>query len=187
MQTRGLAASFDTSTRSVTRTGVEKFTRKVTCVSVLFFFENPFFRPDAKVLRIAQNVEVWFEKHPLKLFQYSSVFFDHHFELNSDLKAIVEMIWRFQLFSSLLFVLLVNRCACGHPHSFRFYAGSEFGSGRPDESISVRWRWISLTHVMVKGRKVPGNCKIKKKAETHSVHASTVLLAIYKKRSSSCP
>jgi len=43
----------------------------------------------------------------------------------------------------------MNRCACGHPHSFRFCAGSEFESGRPDESISVRWCWVSLTHVMV--------------------------------------
>jgi len=29
--------SFDASTRSVTRTGVEKFLRKATCVSVFFF------------------------------------------------------------------------------------------------------------------------------------------------------
>jgi len=79
------------------------------------------------------------------------------------------------------FVLLVNRCACGHPHSFRFCAGSEFGSGRPDVSISVTWRRVSLTHVLEKGRKVPGGCK---KAETHSVHASTVLLAVYKRSSS---
>jgi len=81
------------------------------------------------------------------------------------------------------FVTLANRCACGHPHSFRLCAGSEFGSGRPDESISVRRHWVSLTHVMVKGRKVPGDCK---KTETHSAHASTVLLAV-NKRSSSRP
>jgi len=32
VQTRRLAASFDTSTRSVTRTGAEIFLRKATCV-----------------------------------------------------------------------------------------------------------------------------------------------------------
>jgi len=41
---------------------------------------------------IAQNVRVWFEKHALELFQYSFVLFDNRLELNSHLKAIVEMI-----------------------------------------------------------------------------------------------
>ena len=40
---------------------------------------------------ILQSVEVWFKKHALELFQYSSVFFDNRIKLNSDLKAIVEM------------------------------------------------------------------------------------------------
>ena len=40
---------------------------------------------------IAQNVKVWFEKHAWELFQYSSVVFDNQFELNNDLKTIVEM------------------------------------------------------------------------------------------------
>jgi len=34
-----------------------------------------------------QSVEVWFKKHALQLFQYSSVHFDDLIELNSDLKA----------------------------------------------------------------------------------------------------
>jgi len=34
-----------------------------------------------------------FQKHALELFQYSSVLFDNRFELNNDLKAIVEMTW----------------------------------------------------------------------------------------------
>jgi len=38
-----------------------------------------------------ESVEVWFKEHALELFQYSSVLFDNRFELNSDLKAIVEM------------------------------------------------------------------------------------------------
>jgi len=37
------------------------------------------------------------------------------------------------------FVWHVKRCACGHPRSFRFCNGSEFGSGRPDVMVSVRW------------------------------------------------
>jgi len=44
---------------------------------------------------ISQNVKVWFKKHALKLFHYSSIlkklYLDHRFELKSDLKAIVEM------------------------------------------------------------------------------------------------
>ena len=40
---------------------------------------------------ILQGVEVWFKKHALELFQYSSVLFDNRIELNSDLKVIVEM------------------------------------------------------------------------------------------------
>ena len=43
------------------------------------------------LLSIAQNVKVRFKKHVLKLFQYSSILFDDRFELNNDLKAIVEM------------------------------------------------------------------------------------------------
>ena len=40
---------------------------------------------------ILQSVEVWFKKHALEFFQYSSVLFDNQIELNSDLKAIAEM------------------------------------------------------------------------------------------------
>jgi len=40
---------------------------------------------------IAQNVKVWFKKHAWELFQYISVLFGNRFELNNDLKAIVEM------------------------------------------------------------------------------------------------
>jgi len=36
VQTKRLAASFDTSTRSVTRTGAEKFPRKATCDPAVF-------------------------------------------------------------------------------------------------------------------------------------------------------
>jgi len=50
VQTRRLA-SFDTSTRSVTLTGAEKFLCKATCVLVFFFLGNPQKQPDAKVLR----------------------------------------------------------------------------------------------------------------------------------------
>jgi len=42
-------------------------------------------------LSIAQNVKLLFEKHAFKLFQKSSVLHDDLFELNSDLKTIVEM------------------------------------------------------------------------------------------------
>jgi len=38
-------------------------------------------------------LEVWFKKHALKLFQYRSVLFDNLIQLNSDLKAVVEMTW----------------------------------------------------------------------------------------------
>jgi len=40
---------------------------------------------------IAQNVKVRFKKHALELFQHNPVLFDNRFELNNDLKAIVEM------------------------------------------------------------------------------------------------
>ena len=40
---------------------------------------------------ILQSVEDWFKKHALELFQYSSVLFHNRIELNSDLKAIVDM------------------------------------------------------------------------------------------------
>jgi len=40
---------------------------------------------------ILQSAEVWFNKHSLELFQYSSVLFDNRIELNSDPKAVVEM------------------------------------------------------------------------------------------------
>jgi len=43
------------------------------------------------LLSIAQNIKLLFKKHALKLFQKSSVLFDDRFELNSDLKTIVEM------------------------------------------------------------------------------------------------
>ena len=39
----------------------------------------------------ARNVKVWCKKHAWELFQYSSVLFDNRFELNNDLKVIVEM------------------------------------------------------------------------------------------------
>jgi len=39
----------------------------------------------------AQNVKVRFKKLALELLQYSSVLFGNRFELNNDLKAIVEM------------------------------------------------------------------------------------------------
>jgi len=41
--------------------------------------------------RIAQNVKYYLKKHALELFQYSYFLFDNRFELNSDIKAIVEM------------------------------------------------------------------------------------------------
>jgi len=40
---------------------------------------------------ILKSVEVWFKKHALEFFQYSSVLFVNRIEQNSDLKAIVEM------------------------------------------------------------------------------------------------
>ena len=40
---------------------------------------------------IPQYVKVWFRKYASELFQYSSVLFESRFELNNDLKAIVEM------------------------------------------------------------------------------------------------
>jgi len=39
VQSTRLAASFDTSTRSVTRTGAEIITRKVTCDPSVFFYK----------------------------------------------------------------------------------------------------------------------------------------------------
>jgi len=41
VQTRRLAASFDTSTKSVALVGPEKFPRKATCVVVFFFQKSP--------------------------------------------------------------------------------------------------------------------------------------------------
>ena len=41
VQTRRLAVSFDASTRSVTRTGVEIFPHKATCIYVFFFGKSP--------------------------------------------------------------------------------------------------------------------------------------------------
>jgi len=49
VETTRLAASFDASTRSVTRTGAAIFPRKATCI--VFFSENPRKQPDAKELR----------------------------------------------------------------------------------------------------------------------------------------
>jgi len=40
---------------------------------------------------ILQILKFNLKKHALELFQYSSVLFDNRIELNSDLKAIVEM------------------------------------------------------------------------------------------------
>jgi len=55
VQTRRLAVSFDTSTRSVTHTGAEKFPCKATCVSAFFIQKSPK-QPDAKVLSYHQTV-----------------------------------------------------------------------------------------------------------------------------------
>jgi len=41
VQTRKLAVSFETFTRSVEHTGPEKFLRKATCVEVFFFPKIP--------------------------------------------------------------------------------------------------------------------------------------------------
>jgi len=49
VQTRRLAASFETFTRYVEHTGPEKFPRKATCVKG-FFSENPRILADAKKL-----------------------------------------------------------------------------------------------------------------------------------------
>jgi len=49
VQTRRLAASFETFTGSVEHTRPEKFPCKSTCV-LAFFFKNPRKQPDAKVL-----------------------------------------------------------------------------------------------------------------------------------------
>jgi len=57
VQTRRLAASFDTATRSIALTKREKFPCKATCVSV-FFFENPQKRPDAQVLIIYTDIHI---------------------------------------------------------------------------------------------------------------------------------
>jgi len=50
VQTKRLTASFHALTRSVALTELEKLPSEATCVSVLFFLENPQKRPDAKVL-----------------------------------------------------------------------------------------------------------------------------------------
>jgi len=47
---------------------------------------------DAELLSsFSKNVKVSLKKHDLELLQYSSVLFGNRFELNIDLKAIVEM------------------------------------------------------------------------------------------------
>jgi len=58
-------------------------------MATLFFFICSFLLQ--LLSSILQSVEVWFKKHTLELFQYSSVLFDNRIELNSDQKAIVEM------------------------------------------------------------------------------------------------
>jgi len=57
------------------------------CKFFLFYMQLLSSRP------IVQNVKVWFKKHAGELFQFSFVLFDNRFELNNDLKAIVEMTW----------------------------------------------------------------------------------------------
>ena len=52
VETRRLAASFYASTRPTALTKWEKFPHKATCVSALFFFENPQKWLDAKVLTL---------------------------------------------------------------------------------------------------------------------------------------
>jgi len=41
VQSRRLATSFETFTRSVEHTGPEKFLRKATCVQAFFFWKSP--------------------------------------------------------------------------------------------------------------------------------------------------
>jgi len=55
------------------------------CNFFLFYMQLLSSRP------IAQNVKYYLKKHALELFQYSYSLFDNRFELNSDVKAIVEM------------------------------------------------------------------------------------------------
>ena len=77
------------------------------------------------------------------------------------------------------FCVTSNRCDCGHSRSSRFCKGassSRLGSRKPDDSISVK-RW---------GAHNPLHClwgQSLQKAETHSGHASMVVLAVYKRRS----
>ena len=51
VQATRLVAYFELLTGSVALTGPEKFPRKATFVSVFFFLKNPWFWPDAKVLK----------------------------------------------------------------------------------------------------------------------------------------
>jgi len=55
----------------------------------LFPFSHATFR--ATSIKYFAKRRSLIKKHALELFQYSSVFFDNRIELNSDLKAIVEM------------------------------------------------------------------------------------------------
>jgi len=66
VQTKRLAASFETLTGLVALTGPEKFPRKATCVSV-FFFWNPQKRPDAKVLYNNLHCLQWWWQQKLRL------------------------------------------------------------------------------------------------------------------------
>jgi len=61
VQTKRLAASFDTSTRPVTHTEAEIFLRKAMCLGV--FFLNPQKQPDAKVLMIHIENFINFNTH----------------------------------------------------------------------------------------------------------------------------
>jgi len=56
-----------------------------TCFFFTYNFSCNFYQVFCKVQKFD------FKKNALELFQYSSVLFDNRIELNSDLKAIVEM------------------------------------------------------------------------------------------------
>ena len=59
------------------------------CIAAFFFSTCNFLLE--LLLSIAQNAKVRFKEHALNLFHYSSVLFDDRFELDSDLKIIIEM------------------------------------------------------------------------------------------------
>jgi len=55
-------------------------------IPIFYFFTRNFYQ-----VGYCAKCKVWFKKHALELFQYSSVLFDNRFERNNDLKSIVEM------------------------------------------------------------------------------------------------